>query len=713
MALKGILLYEKVGTKLKLRLKAGNHAQDFKVEEELSQALLDIYLKNPEELNRKEVQFEKGGKGAIRRVSEPGIPWEKPGRKRKPARQTTPHSSPTRQTSNLRIRQIRENKALLTDNRTFVKKDTVICEFDTAEEARVEIVNNKLRRTDYYSENPQCYPFNFVSAPRLKDRPYLQVPQVQQNKTAQAERILRFFNNYPHLDHGHFAAGTHSGIIELELTALSPLLVSHPPGRDAVLSREEIASLNNVYNDAVNKKIYGTIEKIKKKKGNTPKEEDDAKKERLLSRFRPSWQIAPGKYALPATSLKGMLRSYLEAYSLSLMGSLSASLKGDKDEGNARMHSRTNHRCAARGISPLNVTLYTYHWTGKGPAGNWKRWVTRGFTPWDKLSHVNPEENLRTLSLADCLFGRVFKEDSPQARNDSAIPALRGRVRISEASGWNEDGESTVRSADEYWFLKTLTRPSGAKAKCEALYLRPKNGKVDKYDNPNSEARGRKMYWSHSLGEPGRKGAQSLAWMRDKIAAAPSQDALWNDQTVQQAIRCFRDRVKGHRNSQPDTKSWVKPLLPGSRFRFSIRFENLTDIELGALLKAIELANKPGETPAHCHRLGRAKPLGFGSVLLTIKDIKLWDTTLAITKLYSGKDLWKIETIKEQQISAARKAFNYYCRSWKDTVWEEMGVLTSIPTGLTDMDYWKNWSDYQPWQNSDYPLPLPKDAKPW
>jgi len=53
----------------------------------------------------------------------------------------------------------------------------------------------------------------------------------------------------------------------------------------------------------------------------------------------------------------------------------------------------------------------------------------------------------------------------------------------------------------------------------------------------------------------------------------------------------------------------------GAKFTFTVDFENLAREELGALLWSLELE------PGMCHRLGFAKPLGFGSVRLTVTEL--------------------------------------------------------------------------------------------
>jgi len=69
----------------------------------------------------------------------------------------------------------------------------------------------------------------------------------------------------------------------------------------------------------------------------------------------------------------------------------------------------------------------------------------------------------------------------------------------------------------------------------------------------------------------------------------------------------------------PKQLTRVRPAKPGVHFSFSIRFENLSDVELGALLWTLRLANeasKPEElaTQKYCHMLGMGKSLGMGVI---------------------------------------------------------------------------------------------------
>ncbi len=79
--------------------------------------------------------------------------------------------------------------------------------------------------------------------------------------------------------------------------------------------------------------------------------------------------------------------------------------------------------------------------------------------------------------------------------------------------------------------------------------------------------------------------------------------------------------------SNPDK---INPLSVNSTFTGRIRFENLTNEELGALLFAIELPD------GLCHKLGMGKPLGLGSVLISINKVAIIDREDRYKKLFKA-----------------------------------------------------------------------------
>jgi hypothetical protein len=174
------------------------------------------------------------------------------------------------------------------------------------------------------------------------------------------------------------------------------------------------------------------------------------------------------------------------------------------------------------------------------------------------------------MDLADVLFGTV-----------GSGSAVKGRVRVRDAvalgSGpWLEDDVLVPRvlaSPKVACFQHYLTQDEDAQVDALATYL-PHDCTV---------IRGHKLYW-HRWDE-----ATGLDAVRD-----PAEDALAADLA---------------RENPSDTQHTVmQPVRAGVEFEGRLDFENLSDVELGALLAALQL-------PEGCaHKLGMGKPLGLGSV---------------------------------------------------------------------------------------------------
>lgn len=100
-----------------------------------------------------------------------------------------------------------------------------------------------------------------------------------------------------------------------------------------------------------------------------------------------------------------------------------------------------------------------------------------------------------------------------------------------------------------------------------------------------------------------------------------------------------------------------KPVRSGVRFRFRMCFENLSEIELGALLWALTL---PG-AGEYCHKLGMAKPLGMGSVKIE-SELHLTDRHARYQALFDG-DGWELgqgrldaEDVQRQTVQSFERA---------------------------------------------------------
>lgn len=187
--------------------------------------------------------------------------------------------------------------------------------------------------------------------------------------------------------------------------------------------------------------------------------------------------------------------------------------------------------------------------------------------------HLRPQfESLEALSPAARLFGWVHGEEEG---------AYAGRIRLSNAL--------LVQSGDAVG-KKTLSILGSPKPTTTRFYLKSADGNVragrsdvevgydgrDPHGRPNS-LRGRKAYRHH---EPDPKHA--------------------------------------YRSERSDQNRTIEEAEgKGAKFTFTISFANLAEVELGALLWALTLDGRA------YHKIGYAKPLGFGSVEIRPKSVTL------------------------------------------------------------------------------------------
>lgn len=191
--------------------------------------------------------------------------------------------------------------------------------------------------------------------------------------------------------------------------------------------------------------------------------------------------------------------------------------------------------------------------------------------------------------------------------------AYTGRVRFSHAFLSTETNAGTMDSI-------TIAILSTPKPTTTRFYLRPKNGKpqdhladhqVD-YDATGQIIRGRKVYRHHG----------------DRL----------NSQEYQS--------VNSSKSDQNRTLHGIQK--PGSVFKFTVDFENLSDIELGALLWSLEMEGWH-------HRLGLGKSLGFGSATIEVAKVQILSPSARYAALSEETDGWTDRTDNRQSWVATFK----------------------------------------------------------
>lgn len=221
--------------------------------------------------------------------------------------------------------------------------------------------------------------------------------------------------------------------------------------------------------------------------------------------------------------------------------------------------------------------------------------------PWDFLDDsLKPAETIDRLSPADRLFGWV-------AQGATRGPgAWRGKVLIGDGvyvPKPQEDRPSPVQRFDGPLPFSILGAPKPAQAR---FYLGDERGapqpdgrpkQATGYAGDKKKLRGRKVYLHHTLAHLNKEGKADY-WDEHKGAGMS-------------VLPEYRQPA-GEKQCSSQNRSITGWIPKGTDFRFDVKVENLTREELGALLALLNLEQ-------HYFRLGFAKPLGLGSVALSIQ----------------------------------------------------------------------------------------------
>lgn len=225
-------------------------------------------------------------------------------------------------------------------------------------------------------------------------------------------------------------------------------------------------------------------------------------------------------------------------------------------------------------------------------------------SPWDLLDEsLRSATRIEELSPADRVWGWVRTE--PLGPTESERTAARGRIRVGPVQCLSEDAIEPFEPALPLAILSTPKPQQGRFYVAKNAQGEAQQDGLTKREagyRPGKGLRGRKVYPHHAHLADGH-------W-RDP----------WEDRTDQgppyQEYRRPRDDNGNERfdNQNRSILGWVKP---GAEFTFDLYVENLSEVELGALLWLLRLPEK------HYLRLGGGRPLGLGSVRLEIEDSDL------------------------------------------------------------------------------------------
>jgi hypothetical protein len=287
----------------------------------------------------------------------------------------------------------------------------------------------------------------------------------------------------------------------------------------------------------------------------------------------------------------------------------------------------------------------------------------RDGVPTSHFKPANNEHGVRLLDMATALFGYV-----DESKSDETTQALRGRVAF-----------STLAATDP-----------GTKAMPDVKVVlgTPKASYYPNYVEQRPNQHGALPY--QDRGRPRYK-----TFMDDDVRIRGWKRYHALDRTVTPPAP-----VKNSGESMDDSNVATRfaPLPEGTRFRGRIRFHNLSAVELGALLWALDF----GEHSGAMHRLGMAKSLGYGNVTLTIRGGDIRDNAT-----WSNKDRdSRARSAKE----AFRDAINAWCSAefgcpWERTVQYQELLNLSTPVQARDHRHMLiNNGDPNPQQRNEFTL---------
>jgi CRISPR-associated protein (TIGR03986 family) len=228
------------------------------------------------------------------------------------------------------------------------------------------------------------------------------------------------------------------------------------------------------------------------------------------------------------------------------------------------------------------------------------------------------------LSPADRVFGWVAQDEGAGTRP----AAYRGRLRVADVTCVTPAGEAVVRFAGRGLPLAILAQPKPNQGR---FYLSrtaaephrpidPRTSKHDVHRSPDRALRGRKTYWHHkeaaesepywdfASSPPGDPTQQLIGdvlyreYMRPNTP--PKENAVARDGAT------FETTDQQQRDKQ--NRSILGWIAKDPEFTVTIGVRDVPEAELGALLWLLDL-----DDDCH-HRLGLGKPLGFGSVHLSL-----------------------------------------------------------------------------------------------
>ena len=307
-----------------------------------------------------------------------------------------------------------------------------------------------------------------------------------------------------------------------------------------------------------------------------------------------------------------------------------------------------------------NAMLPCFYLKGKDPSGN-EKVIAFGHTPYFRFPYQYKIRDLVPPALLDDNLVDIHEAIFGNEKSFSS------RVFFEDAFPLDDVKFEPI------CIPKILAEP---KPTCFQFYLKQENfnqefdehnkfrgySGLKDYNNNNNLIRGYKLYWHHTEKHLDFKGSIKL----HAIKLENTEKGFLMNHNIQiinnEAESYFEitNDLLSKINEKEDLKKIVDiiakydtqhtvitPISARNEFKARIRFENLTDEQLGALLFVLAL-------PENCaHKLGMGKPLGLGSVKIQVENLFISNR---VTRYSSLESEW-LESVSNGDIEQFVKNF--------------------------------------------------------
>jgi len=228
-------------------------------------------------------------------------------------------------------------------------------------------------------------------------------------------------------------------------------------------------------------------------------------------------------------------------------------------------------------------------------------------------------KDTKTLDFAEFIFGHTKGPNSGAKPGDKAY-AYASRVFITDAKLVEGQSDIWLNKETETIVPRILASPKPTAFQHYLVQQNPNNSRqLYHYGSKTPQLtaiRGFKYYWRQ-----GKKDGLSEHEWKQSIA---ENDA--------EALKKLQEKPKD------DTQhTQFRPLKPGTRFSFRVYFENLSELELGALCWVLHPFGD--EQQEYCHSLGMGKPFGMGASKLEAK-LYVCDRSKRYSQLFDPSGDW-------------------------------------------------------------------------